>query len=64
MEKDLFSPQPGYEVEFWKRYRVMKAMLSHLRHQALLLSGLKREQAIPESARDMAIRAVEGESIC
>ncbi|HEU17224.1 MAG TPA: hypothetical protein ENO06_00665 [Methanolinea sp.] len=61
MEKDLFSPQPGYEAEFWKRYRVMKAMLSHLHQQEVLLSGLKREQAIPESARDMAIRAVEGE---
>jgi len=61
MEKDLFPHQLGYEAEFWKRFRIMKAMLSHIEQQAALLLGLKHEYSIPESARDMAMKAVEEE---
>jgi hypothetical protein len=61
MAKELLSHQPAYESEFWKRYRIMKAMLSHIEQQETLLLGLKHEYSIPESARDMAIKAVEEE---
>lgn len=60
MEKQ-FPQHMTYESEFWKRYRILKAMLSHIEDQEVLLEALRHELSIPESARDMSINAVEEE---
>ena len=61
MEREISLHSSVYEVEFWKRYRVMGAMLHHMNTQKILIEELKKERAIPEQARDMALNAVRGE---
>lgn len=58
VEHEISLHSSVYEVEFWKRYRVMGAMLHHMNIQKVLIEGLKKERAIPEQARDMALNAV------
>jgi hypothetical protein len=58
VEREISLHSSVYEVEFWKRYRVMGAMLHHLNAQRLLIEELKKERVIPEQARDMALNAV------
>ena len=49
---------PIGETEFWKRFNVLREMRLHLQKMDTLIGYIRAETAIPEQARDLAVKAL------
>lgn len=49
---------PIGEAEFWKRFTILREMRRHLQKMDALSGDIRAETAIPEQARDLAVKAL------
>ncbi|MCX6693127.1 MAG: hypothetical protein NT074_01030 [Methanomicrobiales archaeon] len=50
-----------HEQEYIRRTRTLRVMLDHLKKKTALAECIKREESIPEQARDIAVQAISSE---